>query len=88
MQAKVKGSYRWRSVIACSGIEFTQSAWTDVPAGFESEVNSHLALETRNLPAPVVETFTEDAPTSKSEKKKNRGHKAVEVMTEDAEEEK
>lgn len=95
MQVTVKDTHRWRSVIACSGMEFTKGVWRDVPVEFEKEVVSNPALEVRNS-APVVETFTEDkknrhgrkpVETFTEDKKKLHGRKSVEVMTENAEEE-
>lgn len=46
MKARVKQDYRWKTVTAFGGKEFTKGEWRKVPAGFEEFARRHEALET------------------------------------------
>lgn len=58
MQARVKPSYRWTSVVAFSGREFVKSEYREVPIEFENQAHIHPALE-------VLEAKSASAPVAK-----------------------
>ena len=45
MLAKLKDSYRFDTAVFFSGLEFTKTTWTPIPAGLEEEAMQEPALE-------------------------------------------
>jgi hypothetical protein len=61
MEARVKSSHRWNTVIAFSGSEFVKGEWRQVPAGLEDAAQAPPFLDTREQ-APVKEETTTKTP--------------------------
>lgn len=57
MQAKVKQSHRWNTVVALTGLEFTKKEWRNVPVGREGEA---ALVESLELKDGFVETLAID----------------------------
>lgn len=75
MEAKVKDSSRYRSIIAFSGREFVKGEWRSVPAGCEAEAMRNGYLETQEKPVEVTPVEAEAAPVAEQAE----GEKAAEV---------
>lgn len=53
MQARVKQSYRWSSLVALIGREFVKGEWRPVPAGMEEEAEANEFLEVKEATPPT-----------------------------------
>lgn len=85
MQAKVKDSHRWKTVVAFSGHEFVKGEWRSVPAGFEKDASEHPMLEVMDkdvdaLVAKVAEKEKEFAKPTAEAKLEEMASAAVEEM--------
>jgi hypothetical protein len=47
MEATVKPTHRWNTVMAFSGFEYVKGEYRPVPAGFEAQAKNHPLLDTR-----------------------------------------
>lgn len=58
MIAKLKSTYRWASLTAFSGHEYTKKEWRRVPAGCEDQARAHEFLEvSEDESAPVSSEY-------------------------------
>jgi len=48
MLARVKQDFRWKTVVAFSGFEYTKTEWRKVPAGLEEQAKGNPFLELKD----------------------------------------
>lgn len=53
MEARVISDFRFKTVMALVGHEYTKAEWRPVPAGLEQEAENHPFLEVRATLAPL-----------------------------------
>ena len=63
MLARLKSTYRWNTLIAFSGREYTKKEWRHVPDEFAENARSHPALElTDDKSLPIGSEYVEMDP--------------------------
>lgn len=92
MEAKVRSTYRWSTLIAFSGKEFVKSEFRFVPKEYEAQAKAHEGLEVREAVEPelvqpiqesvldeIAEVSTDTFSYEKEDWKQSRRHRKPKV---------